>query len=232
MLSLFMKRNVIIYLLIILLCECLPLPVFADNFSQAENLLRKAQTASNTDEAYEYVHKARILYEEEYDENPSNIEALLGLSKVNQFINDRAEAKLYVLKAYNINPSEPKLQKAMADFYYCFQEYSTAVEYYKLALASGLLRDFETNLQIAKCYEKLGDIDNAELYYNISHSLNSKSREVMNRLNEYDSAKHPDNSKELEEAKYKYLFKDKKLSESEETQKEADTIIEKINGNY
>lgn len=206
--------------------------VYADNFSQAEKLLRKASTSSIPEEGYEYIHKARVLYEEEYDKNPSNIQALLGLSRVNQLLQDRSEAKLYVLKAYNMNPSDPKLQRAMGDFYYSFQEYSTAIEYYKLALASGLLRDFDTNLQSAKCYEKLGDLKNAELYYQICYHLNSKSREVMNKLNEYDSAKHPDNSQELEEAKYKYLFKDKKLPEEEQTQQEADDIIENINSFY
>ena len=223
-------RNKLIYtlLIIFLSLNC----AFADNFSQAEKLLRKAQTTSNQEEGYEYIHKARILYEEEYEKNPINTKALLGLSKVNQLLQDRAEAKLYVLKAYNMNPADPKLQRAMGDFFYSFQEYSTAIEYYKLALASGLLRDFDTNLQSAKCYEKLGDLKNAELYYQICFHLNAKSKEVMNKLNEYTSAKHPDNSQELEEAKYKYLFKDKKIPQEQQIEEEASDIIENINSFY
>ncbi len=223
-------RNKLIYtlLIIFLSLNC----AFADNFSQAEKLLRKAQTTSNQEEGYEYIHKARILYEEEYEKNPINTKALLGLSKVNQLLQDRAEAKLYVLKAYNMNPADPKLQRAMGDFFYSFQEYSTAIEYYKLALASGLLRDFDTNLQSAKCYEKLGDLKNAELYYQICFHLNAKSKEVMNKLNEYTSAKHPDHSQELEEAKYKYLFKDKKIPQEQQIEEEASDIIENINSFY
>ncbi len=223
-------RNKLIYtlLIIFLSLNC----AYADNFSQAEKLLRKAQTTSNQEEGYEYIHKARILYEEEYEKNPVNTKALLGLSKVNQLLQDRAEAKLYVLKAYNMNPADPKLQRAMGDFFYSFQEYSTAIEYYKLALASGLLRDFDTNLQSAKCYEKLGDLKNAELYYQICFHLNAKSKEVMNKLNEYTSAKHPDHSQELEEAKYKYLFKDKKIPQEQQIEEEASDIIENINSFY
>jgi lipopolysaccharide biosynthesis regulator YciM len=202
---------------------------FADNFSKAESLIRKAKTTTNVEEGYEYLHQAQNLYKEEYDKNQINIKALLGLSKTNQLLEDRAEAKLYVLKAYNLNPSDPKLQKEMGDFFYNFQEYSTAIEYYKLALASGLLRDYDTNLQTAKCYEKLGDLQNAELYYKICNHLNSKSKEVMNKLNSYESAKHEDNSQELENAKYKYLFKDKPVSENEKIQNETDELIEKIN---
>ncbi len=227
-----MKKICLQYIYILLCFLFLTNSAIADNFSRAENYIRRAKTTSVPEESYEYIHKARILYQEEYDKNPLNIKALLGMSTVNQMLQDRSEAKLYVLKAYNMNPSDPKLQKAMGDFFYSFQEYSTAIEYYKLALASGFLRDFDTNLQSAKCYEKLGDLENAELYYKICFHLNSKSREVMNKLNEYDSAKHPDNAQELEEAKYKYLFKDKKLPEEEQTKQEAEEIIEQINLGY
>ena len=163
-----MKKFYLRYIYILLCFLFLINATYADNFTQAENYIRKAKTTSVPEESYEYIHKARILYLEEYEKNPLNIKALLGMSTVNQMLKDRSEAKLYVLKAYNMNPSDPKLQRAMGDFFYSFQEYSTAIEYYKLALASGLLRDFDTNLQSAKCYEKLGDLKNAELYYKIS----------------------------------------------------------------
>ena len=202
---------------------------FADNISKAEKLLRKAKMTSIQDESYEYVNSARVLFEEEYEKNPTDINVLLGLSKTFQLIGDRAEAKLYVLKAYNMFPYKPDLQKAMGDFHFSFQEYSTAVEYYKLSLASGNLRDFATNLQTAKCFEKLGDLENAELYYKICFHLNSKSREVLNKLNEYESSHHPDNSQELENAKYKYLFKNKRPSEEEQIEREAEDLIERLN---
>ena len=152
----------------------------------------------------------------------------MGLSKTFQLIGDRREAKLYVVRAYNLRPADPKIQKEMGDFFYSFQEYSTAIEYYKLALASGLLRDYETNLQTAKCFEKLGDLENAELYYKICNHVNPKGREAMNKINEYDSAKHPDNTEELDNAKYKYLFKSKKPSAEEQTQTETDEIIKQL----
>ena len=226
-----MKKNLLKFIILSLCLVFTSSQVLADNIKKAEGMLRKAQTASLQDEAYEYIHKARGYYQEEYDENPTSIPALLGLSKVNQLIGDRAEAKLYVLKAYNMEPSNPMLQKAMGDFFYSFQEYSTAVEYYKLALASGLLKDFDTNLQTAKCFEKLGDLENAELYYQISMHVNSKSKAVMKKINEYESAKHPDETKDSDNLKYKYLFKDKPLSETEKDDIEAEDIINNINGN-
>ncbi len=201
---------------------------YAGNISKAQNLLKKAKMTSVKEESYEYINDARILLEEEYKNHPSNIEVLLGLSKTFQLIGDRKEAKLYVVKAYNLKPEDPKIQREMGNFFYSFQEYSTAIEYYKLALASGLLRDYETNLQTAKCFEKLGDLENAELYYKICNHVNPKGREAMNKVNEYESIKHPDNSQELDNAKYKYLFKSKKPSAEEQLQTETDEIIKQL----
>ena len=227
-----MKKNYNKLFLILCLFLFVSNFAIADNFEEAEKFIMKAKLARNQEEAYEYVHKARILYEDEHEVNPSNIKALLGLSKVNQMLEDRANAKLYLLKDYNMQPSNPKLQKEMGDFYYTFQEYATAIEYYKLSLASGNLRDFQTNIQAAKCFEKLGDLENASLYYKICNHLDSSSKQVMNKLNEYDALNRPDYLEQFEDAKYKYLFKDKPVSETTIIQEEAEEIIKNINSYY
>ncbi len=223
-----MKYFYLKFVTLLLIFSFICTQAYASNISQAQKLLKKAKMTSVKEESYEYINNARILFEKEYEKTPDNIEVLVGLSKTFQLIGDRREAKLYVVRAYNLRPADPKIQKEMGDFFYSFQEYSTAIEYYKLALASGLLRDYETNLQTAKCFEKLGDLENAELYYKICNHVNPKGREAMNKINEYDSAKHPDNTEELDNAKYKYLFKSKKPSAEEQTQTETDEIIKQL----
>ena len=224
-----MKKNIVrFFIMFLFLLESISI-CDAYELSDAKNLLDKAKTASLKEEKYGYINQAREIYFENYMLNQTDIDSLIGLSKTYQMLGDRKEAKLYVLKAYNMKPYDSYLQREMADFYYSFQEYSTAIEYYKLALASGLLRDFDTNLKTAKCYEKLGDLENAELYYKICNHLNSNSQVVLSKLNEYESSHHKDNSAELENAKYKYLFKDKPLSESEQNDSDAEKIIEQLN---
>lgn len=207
-------------------------PCFADNYEDALAYLRKAKSSKLQEQQYDLLNKARELLEDEYSFRPTDLNVLFALSETFQLMGDRAEAKLYVLRAYNMDPSDPKRQKAMGDFYYSFQEYSTAVEYYKAALASGLLRDYTTNIRIAKCFEKLGDSQSAELYYKISLHLNEQSREAMNKLNEYDSAKRPDDSEKLEKARYKYLFKKPKLSEEQQNETDSEAIIEQLNSAF
>jgi Tfp pilus assembly protein PilF len=225
-----MKKNILISIIIFSVFIGWANLSYADNSKKAEGYIRKAQTASSSDEAYDYVHRALLLYQADYENDPLNIQALLGLSKTNQMIGDRPEAKLYVLKAYNMDPSDPKLQKTMGDFYYSFQEYSTAIEYYKLALSSGYLEDYETNLQAAKCFEKLGDSHNAETYYRVTSYINPKSKAARKKINEFDSAKHKDIEKESDKLKYKYLFKDKPAQEEEKKENEIKELIESING--
>ena len=105
-------KKLSVKIFILFLCfACFSQTSFADNVAKAEKLLRKAKMTSIQDESYEYVNSARALYEEEYEKNPSDIKILLGLSKTFQLIGDRAEAKLYVLKAYNMYPYRADLQK-------------------------------------------------------------------------------------------------------------------------
>lgn len=223
-----MKRLSLLICLII--CELFQIsPVFADSLSDAENLISKAKVASSVDERNEYILQSRNLLKEYLDSNPYDIEALLQLSKTYQITKDRSKAKLYVLKAYNFNPSKPELQKEMGDFYYNFQEYSIALEYYKLALSSGLLTDFDTNLKTAKCYEKLGDSGNAKLYYQIGNHVDSSSREILNKLNEYESIEHEEIMKYTPTPEYVYLFKDKPVSDEEKNDSDAEVLIEEIN---
>ena len=205
---------------------------FADNYEDALAYLRKAKSSKSQEQQYDLLNKARQLLEDEYSFRPTDLKVLLALSETFQLMEDRAEAKLYVLRAYNMDPSDPVRQKAMGDFHYSFQEYSTAVEYYKAALASGLLRDYTTNIRIAKCFEKLGDTQSAELYYKISLHLNDQSREAMNKLNEYESAKRPDDSEKLEKARYKYLFKKPKVTEEVQNETDSEAIIEQLNSAF
>lgn len=204
----------------------------ADNLSDARSLVEKSKTARISDAKYDYLLRARKLYLDEYEENPLSITILTELSKVCQLLGDRREAKIYILKAYNLHPEDPNLQKAMGDFHYSFSEYTTALEYYKLALSNGLLRDFETNMQTAKCYEKLADPENAELYYKIAYHVNSGSKKAAKKLNEYDSSHKIDNSEELDNKKYKYLFKSRPVPEKVKTEQDAQTIINELNSSY
>lgn len=200
----------------------------ANSEAEAKALIQKAAVAKNDDAKYEYLLKAKDLYLADYEENPVDIDTLVGLSRVYALLNDRKNAKVYILQAYNIHPEYPGLQKGMGDFYYSFQEYSTAIEYYKLALSNGLLRDYETNIRTAQCYDKLGDEENAELYYKISAHLNPSSKIAANRLNAITSQRIEADENFKKKPKYYYIFNGKKGTKEEQIEQDADNITKEL----
>ena len=209
-----------------------PYFTLADDFAEVEQLIRRAKTASMDEQSYDYLNKARTILEKKYETEKTNIKLLMKLSEVFQLLGIRKEAKQYILQAYNIVPNDMYVQRAMGDFYYNFQEYTTALEYYKLSLITGLLQDFDTNVRVAECYEKLGDTQNAEVYFQVCNFLNPDSQIIQNKLNAFASSRVPDNSETLENAKYKYLYKDKAKTEEEKTEEEVEKIIIQINSAF
>lgn len=154
------------------------------NIERANSYLLQASTGITQDEKDYYTNKAKEFYTREYNRNNLNIDAMIGIGRTCQSLNQRTDAKNILMQAYNTYPNNPKIQAALGDFNYYFQEYNTALEFYKLALSSGYLKDYKTNLSTALCYEKLGDIKNSILYYKITVMLNPNETEAKERLSQ------------------------------------------------
>ncbi len=152
------------------------------NIDKGANCLYKASIAMTQQEKDFYLNKALSIYQNEYDNNKLNIQAMIGLGRAYTQLGERTNAKSILMQAYNIYSDKPQIHVALADFYYYFQEYNTAIEFYKLALSSGYLKDFNTNISTALCYEKLGDLQNAKLYYKIALMLNPNSNTAREKL--------------------------------------------------
>lgn len=192
-----MKNPAIRLILIFIFFSALnvSLPSYSSMAEGYKNL-QSADVAMTDGEKEFYLEKARKLFENEYENSPENLEIMLTLGKTYSGLELRTNAKNILMKAYATYGNQPKVQEALGDFNYHFQDYNTALEFYKLALSTGYLRNYMTNLKTAKCYEKLGDLENAKLYYRIVLSLNQKSTEASIRLNSLNknSVQHPINT--------------------------------------
>lgn len=150
---------------------------------EANILIRTAASTSSEQLKDLYLKEACEKYLKLYKKTPTNIDVLVGLANAYLLSNKNKKAYDYLMQAYNINPDNPKVAAALGDYNYMNEEYIIALEYYKLALLSGYLKDIETNLKTAKCYEKLGDKENAILYYTIVSSLVPNSAAAARGLN-------------------------------------------------
>ena len=102
------------------------------------------------------------------------------------YLKKENESRNILMQAYAAFPQNPHVHKALGDYCFRFANYNSALEYYKLSLSSGNLEDFATNLAIAICYEKLGDVKMAISYFRIAQSLNPESKTANQRVEMYD----------------------------------------------
>lgn len=154
---------------------------------KANSYIYQASIAMTKGERDYYIDKACTEYQKAYNEDILNLDAIIGYGKTLAYKGERAEAKTILMQGYNTNPENPKIQAALGDYNYIIQEYNNALEFYKLALSSGYLKDYRTNLSTANCYEKLGDTKNARLYYQITLMLNPGSIDAKKRLYKIDN---------------------------------------------
>lgn len=184
--------------------------------SVANESAKLAKTVSDPDERTFLLLKALFFTDASLKGNPADKSLLVKAGMLACDLKNRTTAKKYLMKAYALYPEDPSILKAMGDFSYSFDEYNTALEYYKAALAGGLLKDEETNIATAQCYSKLGDSENALLYWQIVLYLNPDSVLAVQKISEIDKT-------------FSASGKSDEFSESQENShsSDIDSIIEK-----
>lgn len=179
-----LNKNKLLFLIIILaIISCQNISLAQAEFKAAEYYISRAAKANIPETKYALAQRALEEYKTEYDKNNLNLDAMIGMGKAYSLLDNRTEAKQILMSADCIYPNEPKLHVALGDFYFYFQDYNTSLEFYKLALLSGYLKDYKTNLATAICYQKLGDAKNAILYYKICLYLKPNDEIARTKLN-------------------------------------------------
>lgn len=158
----------------------------SEYFNIAKESVREAMNAYDEPEKRYKVRKALMYYKEYLKYYPGNIEALLGAGAMATYLGREEESKNILMEAYATYPKNPAVHKALGDFYYKFSNFNNAIEFYNLALLSGNLEDYGTNLATAVCYEKLGDKERAIEYYKVCKHLNPDSEIAEKRLQMYE----------------------------------------------
>ncbi|MBR6163976.1 hypothetical protein IKQ26_08840 [bacterium] len=123
------------------------------------------------DQDFNFKHEMLKIYEKRYEENNLDTENILKIAKIHLDLGQRAIAKSYYMQLYNTYPNSPRIQFEMGKFYYQCKQYNAALEFFKLSLASGYLRNIEVNEYTQKTYAKLGDEENEALYGQIIEHL-------------------------------------------------------------
>ncbi len=144
-----------------------------DNETEEEEEVKEHESVIeySVEQEYKFLHEMRKVYEEQYQNNYLDKENTLKLAKTYLDLGQRSTAKAYYMQLYNMYPDDPAIQFEMGKFYYECKQYNAALEFFKLSLASGYLRNIEVNEYTRKTYSKLGDEENEALYEQILDHL-------------------------------------------------------------
>ena len=159
---------------------------------QGDLLYTKALTENDPIKLKELVIGAKSAYNTVLLVDKRNLHAISMLAKIHKLSNNDRYAKLYYMRALGINPNDPSTNYYLGDFYYDKGDYRSALKYYKTAFANGLNENNKNMQKMANIYEKLGDLQRANLYYKKMFLINPSSQAL------------PDKIRELEELKSQY----------------------------
>ncbi len=183
------------------------------NILTAVKYVKEAMETEDEGQKKGKVIKALHFYKEYLKYYPGDIEGLLGAGTMATYLGKEEEAKNILMEAYATYPNNPAVHKALGDYSFKFANYNNAIEYYNLSLNSGNMEDYATNLAVAVCYEKLGDIEEAITYYKVAQYLNPNSDLANRRLEMY--AKMAKDGYEADTRKYEAA---EKIPEEEDTE--------------
>lgn len=150
--------------------------------------VKKAASLSESYAKRELARRALMCYKKYLEFYPSDLNALIGAGNLAGYLKKEEEAKNILMQAYATYPQNPDVHRALGDYSFRFSNYNNAIEYYNLSLASGNLKDYATNLSTAICYEKLGNIKMAFIYFKIAQKINPDSNIANKKIEMYEKA--------------------------------------------
>lgn len=157
----------------------------SEYMDKARLCVRTAVQAKDETTRVRFVRKALECYLRYLKYNEGDLDALLGAGTTATFLGKETQARHLLMEAYATYPKNPNVHKALGDYCFKFNNFNSAIEYYNLSLLSGNLKDYNTNIATAVCYEKLGDIEKAIAYYKVAQYINPNSPIANQRLEMY-----------------------------------------------
>lgn len=132
--------------------------------------------------------QARESYQKALDLDPKSIDALLGLSRLEQLAGRNDDAEKYLQKAQKLRPKEPLVHAAWAEYYASNQQWGPAVKKYRDAIELAPDEPLFKH-QLAVILGKSGDWEGAystfativtagEAHYNVGYLLHQQGQLV------------------------------------------------------
>lgn len=136
-----------------------------------------------------YLNAAKYYYYQASRLDLSNPNVLVGHARVALHQNRLKDAKNVLMIALNYNETNPRVNFYLGETFFRDGEYTQAIDFYQKAYTHGYKLDFNTNLRLGMCYEKLNETNLAKKHYKNALKSKPNNEVVLNRLENIDKIK-------------------------------------------
>ena len=133
-----------------------------DYIEEGNLFLNKIENNENTVLNSSYIKKALYNFYVASKATPPSTDALVGLGRVYTQMDKYDDAKNALFEAYSIDKYNAEANFYFGEFWFKYNEFETALKYYKNAYELGFKNTQKVLDMIIKCYNKLGDIQSIE----------------------------------------------------------------------
>ena len=158
----------------------------------ADEYFNNALKEGNLDKRHYYLENAEYNYLKVTQTSKENIYPIIQLARVYDFEGKDKFSVRAFNSALNINPNDKLSNYYFGDFYYYRSEYGKALRYYQPAFKNGLEENHNNSKKMAIIYEKLGDLQKANIYYKKTFLKNMNDGTVADKIREIENTKYND----------------------------------------
>lgn len=156
--------------------------------TKGEKVLTYYESLDDKTDGLKYLNAAKYFFYQAIRLDKSSANALIGMAKISLYQNKTRDAKNALMMALNFNPENPRVAHFLGDTFFQEGDYTEAIDYYDWAYRHGYKYNYNTNFQLAVCYEKIYEQKKAIKHYNEALKIKPESQAVKDRLKKMDEA--------------------------------------------
>lgn len=162
-------------------------PENAEHFARlGDKILNYYEKLPDKTDQDRFLNAAKYFYYQSNKIDISNADALIGRARIALIQNDIRKAKNNLFIALNFNESNPKVLYYLGKTFFQDGDFDDAIKYYGDAYSNGYRLDYNTNLMLGICYEKMDDVKRAKYHYKNAIKIQPSETEAKMRLQGLD----------------------------------------------
>lgn len=160
-----------------------------ENCTKGDKILDYYEKLEAPQDPNRYLNAAKYYYYQASRLDLSNPNVLVGHARVALHQNRLKDAKNVLMIALNYNEKNPRVNFYLGETFFRDGEFTQAIDFYQEAYTHGYRYDFNTNLRLGMCYDKLNEINLAKKHYQNALKTKPNNEDVLKRLEKMDKIK-------------------------------------------